>query len=102
MYVTVALARGLSKKIVMIHAITDTDVAKGYELAGVRVDPMKIEIAGNEQVISGITSLDTEKISLADVIKNTDKSVKLVLPDGVTVTNHEVMVHLIIREKKNE
>ena len=102
MYVTVTLARGLSKKIVMIHAVTDTDLTKGYELAGLRVDPMKVEIAGNEQVISGITSLDTEKISLADIVKNTDKNVKLVLPDGVTVTNREVVVHIIVREKKNE
>ena len=98
----IQLARGLTKKIVLIHAVTGTDLPKGYELAGVKTDPVKIEIAGNEQVISAISSLDTEKISLADVTRNADKSVKLILPDGVTVTNRDVMVHLVVREKKNE
>lgn len=102
MYVMIQLARGLTKKIVLIHAVTGTDLPKGYELAGVKTDPVKVEIAGNEQVISAISSLDTEKISLADVTRNADKSVKLILPDGVTVTNRDVMVHLVVREKKNE
>ena len=44
----------------------------------------------------------TEKISLAGVTGNTDRTVKLVLPEGIAVTNQEVVVHLLVKEKKKD
>jgi hypothetical protein len=37
---------------------------------------------------------------LADVYKNTNKTVKLELPPGVTVTNHDVLAHIVVKNKK--
>ena len=102
MYVSLQMARGLLKKIVAIQPVTGDDLSKDYELTGVRVDPAKIEIAGKNSVISGISSIETEKLSLTDVTRNTEKTVKLILPDGVTVTNHDVVVHITVRARKNE
>ena len=53
-----------------------------------------------ENVIANLTSVNTEKISLADVYKNTNKTVKLELPPGVTVTNHDVLAHIVVKNKK--
>lgn len=98
--VSVQLARGLTKKIVTIQPDLGSDLEQGYELGTVRVDPAKIEIAGRDDMLAKISSIETEKISLAGLTKNADKTVQLVLPDGVTVTNHAVTVHIEIRAKK--
>ena len=102
MFVTVQMARGLMKKIVTVQAAFADDLGKGYDFVGSKVDPLKIELAGNEKVISAVDTLTTEKISLADVTGNTDRTVKLVLPEGIAVTNQEVVVHILVREKKKE
>ena len=73
-----------------------------FLLMNFAVDPLKIEIAGNEKAIAGVDTLMTEKISLAGVTGNTDRTVKLVLPEGIAVTNQEVGVHLLVKEKKKE
>ena len=88
------------KKIVTVQAAIADDLDKGYEFVGSKVDPLKIEIAGNEKAISSVDTLMTEKISLAGVTGNTDRTVKLVLPEGIAVTNQEVLVHLLVKEKK--
>ena len=44
----------------------------------------------------------TEPISLADVTKSTKKTVKLELPEGITVTNKDVNVTIEVSEKKKE
>lgn len=99
--VNVQLARGLTKKIVMIQPDLGKDLEKGYELGTVRVDPAKIEIAGRDDTLAKILGIETEKISLEGLTKDTDKTVQLVLPEGVTVTNHTVTVHIEIRPKKS-
>ena len=69
-------------------------------MSGAKVDPAKIEIAGDAAVIDAISSVDTEKISLTDVTKAAKKAVLLNLPDGVTVTNKTVIVSVEVIEKK--
>lgn len=99
--VTIQMARGLMKKIVSIQPTLSNDLSQQLELAAVRVDPAKIEIAGTDKAIADVNSLPTEKISLVDVLGNTDKTVKLVLPNGVTVTNNNVVVHIMVKAKEN-
>jgi YbbR domain-containing protein len=101
MYVAVQMARGLTKKIVSIRPVTDNDLPQNLELVGMKPNPLQIEIAGAENIISNLTTVATEKISLADVVGNTDKTVKLALPPGVTVTNHDVLVRIVVKEKQN-
>lgn len=100
--VSVQLARGLSKKVVAILPVAGTDLDKTLSVSSLRADPSKVEIAGPEDAIKGISVIETEKISLSDVKKTMDKTVKLHLPDGVTVTNPEVTVHIEVKDKKKE
>ena len=102
MYVAVQMARGLTKKIVTINPVVDSDLPANLELVSVKSDPMQIEIAGAENIIANLTSVNTDKISLADVLGNTKKTAKLALPAGVTVTNHDVLVHIMVKEKQGE
>ena len=92
----VQLARGLTKKVVNIKAVTAGEMHKGLVLSGVKVDPVKI--AGSEEALAQITSVDTEPVNLSDIGKSTSRKVKLVLPEGVTVTNREVTVYLDIKK----
>lgn len=97
MSVKIQLARGLTKKIVSIKPQTDGKLPQGLLLTSLKTDPNKIEIAGAENAIANITAIDTEPVVLTDVTQNTDQTVRLVLPDGVTVTNHDVTVHIIVQ-----
>jgi YbbR domain-containing protein len=98
--VSVALARGLSKKIVSIKPIVGSDLAANYVLNSIKVDPSKIEIAGEAKLIESLNEIDTEKILLKGFTKATKKDVKLELPPGITVTNGIVSVIIDIAEKK--
>ena len=97
---SVQLARGLTKKVVSIKAVFADDLPIGYATANVRLDPSKIEIAGEEQLINHLDSISTEKISLAGMTKSGKKTVKLELPQGVVVTNKEIVVSIEITAKK--
>ena len=98
--VSVQLARGLSKKIVSIKAVAGEGLATNLKLEGMKTDPAKIEIAGPEDVIANINEIDTVPVPLDDVTGSTEKKAELVLPNGVMVTNHEVVVHIVVKNKK--
>lgn len=100
--VSVQLARGLTKKVVLIKPVLAEDLLAGYQIGKVKVDPARIEIAGETGLIDAITTINTEPISLADVTKSTKKTVKLELPEGITVTNKDVNVTIEVSEKKKE
>lgn len=97
MPVKIQLARGLTKKIVAIKVPTADDLAAGLDMVSLKSDPAKIEIAGDEKNIAKIDYIETEKIDLKDITKDTERTVKLVLPEGVTVTNREVTVHIAVK-----
>ena len=92
--VHVTLARGLSKKVVKVNPVLG-NAAPGYEVRSVMAVPAQVEIAGDEKVISKLTSISTETIPLesTDDIKRT---ARLRLPAGVTITNPEVVVSVDI------
>ena len=69
-------------------------------MSGVKVDPVKIEIAGTDEDLSKITSVETEEIDLSTADKSTSRKVMLKLPEGVTVTNKEVTVYLEIKKSE--
>lgn len=99
--VGVQLARGLSKKVVDIRPITANDLPEAYEITAIKCEPEKIEVAGKAGLIDKVISVETEPISLSDVSKDTDKVAVLRLPEGVTVTDNEVKVHIEVKAKRN-
>ena len=95
----VQLARGLTKKVVSIKPVAGEGLPRNLELVGMRADPVKIEIAGEDNIINGISEIETEPVSLSDVTQKSDKIVKLSPPEGVTVTNRDVTVHIEVKAK---
>ena len=47
-----------------------SDLPMGYILKSVKVEPEKIEVSGNSDIIGNMTYLSTENISLANIIVN--------------------------------
>ena len=94
METSVQLAHGLTRKVVEVQARPRSDLAPNLRLVGVAVEPSRIEIAGAEDVIAKITSIETEEFSLADVQKTEKRQVRLSLPVGVTAADPNVMVEI--------
>jgi YbbR domain-containing protein len=99
--VSVSLARGLTKKIVTIHPVLQENLPKDYELGDVRTDPIKIEIAGDSKTIESLSAIDTEPIDLSKLTATKKMTVRLALPDGITVTNREVNVSIEVKKKSS-
>ena len=98
--VAVAIVKGLAKKIVGVKPVLSADLSANYVINGMKFDPVKIEITGDQKLLDPINFIETEKISLADIIKPVKKDAKLVLPAGITVTNDTITVTIDVAEKK--
>lgn len=97
---SIFMARGLTKKIVTIKPIADSDLPESYILDSLKASPDKVEITGNPEIISTVNSLNTEKISLQKLTGSATQTVKIAVPDGITVSNDSVAVTIKISEKK--
>jgi YbbR domain-containing protein len=68
----------------------------GVYMKSIAVTPDKITLIGDEGVINGIKSIDTEYVSLDDVTANVTKIVKLNLPPGVKTSDGSTSVSVDI------
>jgi len=97
--VNVQLARGLLRKVVDIQPMFEGVVANGCTITSAKAEPARIEIAGEAAVIEKINSLNTAPLHVGGLDKSVRRSVSLVLPDGVTVSNRLVDVSLEIEKR---
>ena len=95
----VDFARSLSRKVVSVKPALEGEVAPGYTLAEIRVEPSRVELAGTSAALETVASLVTEPVSVAGLTETTEKVAALVLPEGVTVTNRMVTVRLVIKQQ---
>ena len=101
--VSVQLARGLTRKIVGIVASAEiVDVPEGFTAKVIKINPQKIEIAGEAAVIDSLNVVKTEPISVGDANNSGGKMVKLDLPKGVTVTDPIVAVDIALTPQNKE
>lgn len=98
--VRVQITRGLIRKVVGIHVVTAKDLDPSLKLISTTADPEKIEIAGTEDKLAGVNTIETMPISLADVKGDTQLPGKLVLPDGISVTNPNITVKFEVKAKE--
>ena len=98
--VRVQITRGLIRKVVGIHVVTAKDLDPSLKLINTTADPEKIEIAGTEDKLAGVSTIETMPISLADVKGDTQLPGKLVLPDGISVTNPNITVKFEVKAKE--
>ncbi len=88
--VSVDIESGIKKKIVPI--VAELSVADGWELTKINVEPAQIEITGAESLINSIITLKTEPFTVQTGQKNFKGSLKIIVPESVTIKNDEVEV----------
>jgi len=98
--VTVAASFSVSMASRPVPVIVDWSgsPAPGFEITEILVNPQKVDISGETQVISGLTVIVTEPISLEGIRANKDIKAKLVVPNKTTV--EPMTVTITIRVKK--
>ena len=95
----VSFARSVSRKVVDVKPTIEGSVASEYTLADIRVEPARVELAGASSTLDAVTTLSTEPIPVVGLTESTTRTVALALPEGATVTNKMVTVHLVIKRR---
>jgi len=75
-------------KTVNINVKTTGNVSGDLALKSLQLVPEKVDIAGGD-IINDITSLDTEPIDLSTLTPNKTVLLKIIVPDGVILTNSD-------------
>lgn len=95
--VSVDIESGLKKKIVPVVAeISTTD---GWELTNIKVEPAQVEISGAESVINSIVTIKTVPFTVQTGQRVFNGTLKLDIPDSVTVKEDEVAVSASVIRK---
>ena len=95
--VSVDIESGLKKRIVPV--IAELSVADGWELAKITVEPAQMEIVGAESAINPIVTLKTEPFVVQTGQRVFKGTLKLDVPEGVTVQTSEVSVSASVIRK---
>ena len=88
--VSVNIESGIKKKIVPI--VPELSTADDWELTKISVEPAQIEISGAESVLNSIITLKTEPFTVQTGQRTFKSTLKLIVPDGVTIKSDEVTV----------
>jgi len=94
--ISLALIPMVHKKIVDIKPNIVGALAKGLRLNQVLINPEKIEISGDDQVLGKTEFLYTEPINLTGIDKDTVIEVKLQIKEGVVNSKNSVTVNISI------
>ena len=88
--VSVDIESGIKKRIVPI--VPELSVADGWELTKISVEPAQMEIVGTESLVNSIFTLKTEPFTVQTGQRTFKGTLKLLIPDGLTVKSDEVTV----------
>ena len=88
--VSVDIESGIKKRIVPI--VPELSVADGWELTKISVEPAQMEIVGSESLVNSIFTLKTEPFTVQTGQRTFKGTLKLLIPDGLTVKSDEVTV----------
>lgn len=95
--VSVDVDSGLKKRIVPI--VPEISVADGWEINRINVEPTQMEIVGAESVVNSITALRTAPFIVQTGQRFFRITMKLQIPEGITVKSDEVIVSAEIVRK---
>ena len=88
--VSIDIESGIKKKTVPV--VSELTVPDGWELTKINVEPAQIEVTGAESSINSVVTLKTEPFTVQTGQKNFKGSLRLVVPEGITVNQEEVTV----------
>jgi YbbR domain-containing protein len=84
--VTVPVEQRFGYKDVSVRAVVVGQVAPGYRVSNISVDPPTITIVGNPNLLSDISGfIETAQIDLSQATESIVRTVPLNLPDGISV-----------------
>ncbi len=84
--VTLPIEQRFGYKDVSVSAVVEGQPAAGYWISNILVNPPRLTIVGNPQVLGSIPGfIETAPINVSEAIKDIVQIVPLNLPDGVTV-----------------
>ncbi|WP_338597117.1 CdaR family protein [Clostridium baratii] len=89
-------------KSVNIVANTVGNLPVGYKLINTTLSKQTAQIIGSDSKINNITSLKTEEIDLSNITSSTEKQVKIIVPDGVSLLGGESTVTVKFEVQKEE
>lgn len=95
--VTIPIKRG---KKVSINLKTTGQAASGVNIKGMTLDQQTVQIFGDEDVLSNISSVDTQPVDLSRITDSKTINVKLNLPDGVTAADGNTYVSVDVNVEK--
>lgn len=87
--VDVPIKRG---KKVGVNLKTTGQAAAGINIKSIALEQQTVQIFGDEDILSGISSIDTEPVDLSKLTDSKKINVKLSLPDDVTVASGNTYV----------
>jgi YbbR domain-containing protein len=86
--VTVPVEQRFGYKDVSVRAVVVGQVAPGYRVSNISVDPPTITIVGNPTLLSDISGfIETAQIDLNQATESTVRTVPLNLPNGISVVS---------------
>ena len=76
--------------------IPATLAAPGHQLTAVHVNPPSVTLTGAEELLNTLDSVSTTALTQVGLTEDTDETVGLILPAGVTANVTTVTVHLTV------
>ncbi len=95
--VSVDIESGLKKKIVPV--VAEISTMDGWELTDIKIEPAQVEISGAESVINSIITIKTVPFTVQTGQRVFNGTLKLDVPESVTVTDSEVEVSASVIRK---
>lgn len=89
----------VNRKIVPVKTVLANELAKDLTIKSITIEPDKVELLGNGQLLEKLDAVFTEPINLTEVDKSMDKEIKLQLREGITVQKNTVIVHINVEKK---
>ena len=79
------------------NCVTGMDkLPQGYQVDKIEIYPSTVEVTGSAELLEGLTSLDSEVIDVAGKKEDVYTTIKLLVPEGVTMLSADT-VSLIVR-----
>lgn len=93
--VRIPVARELANRTLPVVPQLSGDLAPGYEIVSISVEPLSVTVSGEAATVSLLDSASTEPIDLTGRTSDLDATVDFALPPGVSVIGND-RAHVIL------